>query len=169
MCHLIVSFSSPYFSACLFPNSNRQTHKNTARMGGERILKTNKQRIDLLRRITEVLITSDPSPLLSKSAALISLVLYSINVSTLIIPISLLLPAQVFVIDFKCFLSNQGKIRIAETDLPNTIVAKSLYLTSNVINLAESLCTFHRLNKKKGKEAREHTREKWLSFFIYQD
>lgn len=80
--HLIVSLSSPHFSVPHPHNSNRNTH--TPRLGGERILKTNKQRIDLLRRIAEVLITSDPSPLLSKNAPLSSLILSSIYVSTLI-------------------------------------------------------------------------------------
>lgn len=80
--HLIVGFSSPYPWTLFPPNSNR----HAPRRGGERILKTNKQRIDLLRRITEVLITSDPSPPLSKSAPLVSLIFYPINASTFIGP-----------------------------------------------------------------------------------
>lgn len=66
--HQIVSLSSTRSSV---PHP-RKSDKNTQllpRLGGRRILKTNKQRIDLLRRIAEVLITSDPSPLLSENAS----------------------------------------------------------------------------------------------------
>lgn len=71
--------ASPPFARSSAPhlqNSEEKTH--TPRLGGGRILKTNKQRIDLLRRIAEVLITSDPSPLLSESASHSSLILSSI-------------------------------------------------------------------------------------------
>lgn len=60
------------------PSELWRKHTHSPRLGGGRILKTNKQRIDLLRRIAEVLITSDPSPLLSESASHSSLILPSI-------------------------------------------------------------------------------------------
>lgn len=66
--HQIVSLSSARSSVPHPRNSDKNTHL-LPRLGGGRILKTNKQRIDLLRRIAEVLITSDPSPLLSESAS----------------------------------------------------------------------------------------------------
>lgn len=69
---LISSFLSP---PTLITPTETHTYIHTPRLGGERILKTNKQRIDLLRRIAEVLITSDPSPPPSKNAA--SLLTYS--------------------------------------------------------------------------------------------
>lgn len=102
-CHLIVSLSSPHSSALLPTPTNTHSHW----LGGERILKTNKQRIDLLRRITEVLITSDPSPLLSKSAPLSSLVVSSIYMSTLIPPplchfVNLCAHAWYFLPEFIC-------------------------------------------------------------------
>lgn len=66
--HQIVSRSSARSSVPRPRNSDKNTHL-LPRLGGGRILKTNKQRIDLLRRIAEVLITSDPWPLLSESAS----------------------------------------------------------------------------------------------------
>lgn len=66
--HQIVSLSSARSPVPRPHNSDKNTHL-LPRLGGGRILKTNKQRIDLLRRIAEVLITSDPSPLLSESAS----------------------------------------------------------------------------------------------------
>lgn len=75
--HQIVSPSSARSSVPHLQNSDENTH-TPPRLGGGRILKTNKQRIDLLRRIAEVLITSDPSPLLSESASHSSLILSAI-------------------------------------------------------------------------------------------
>lgn len=66
--HQIVSLSSARSSVPHPRNSDKNT-RLLPRLGGGRILKTNKQRIDLLRRIAEVLITSDPSPPLSESAS----------------------------------------------------------------------------------------------------
>lgn len=66
--HQIASLSSAP-SSVPHPRNSDTNRQLLPRLGGGRILKTNKQRIDLLRRIAEVLITSDPSPLLSESAS----------------------------------------------------------------------------------------------------
>lgn len=127
-CHLIVSLSSPHSSAA---PPNKHTYKYTPGIGGERILKTNKQRIDLLRRITEVLITSDPSPLLSKSAPLLSLVRCSIYVSALSTPISLPPFAFLLRIFSPIFFSShiqgsRGVFLFKETETSPTVVTKSV-------------------------------------------
>ena len=50
----------------MYTHARARTH--APGLGAQRILKTNKQRIDWLRGITALLITSDLSPLLSKCA-----------------------------------------------------------------------------------------------------